>query len=498
MPLSPKSILSMRALVMPVLTPMLILAGCASVPDPGPRAEPLASAQIAAGHSLAADHVTQRGDWPDDAWWRAFSDPQLDALIDEALRNSPDVSIAVARLRQASGMARAAGAAGLPRVDAQGSVTFNKQSYNQGFPREFLPQGWKDYADLAGVLSFDLDLWGRNRAALAAATSEETAAAIDLAEARIMLASGMAQAYADLARLYEERDVLEAALAVRSGSEKVVTDRSRAGLETAVGTRLASAQTATARADIAAADQAIALRRNQLAALAGAGPDRGLDIARPQLAMPAQASLPPDVTTDLLGRRADIASARTRVGAAAARIRAARADFFPAIRLEALVGLQSLGVENLFRGGSTYGSTGPAISLPIFRGGELQGRYTAARGAYDEAVAQYDKVVLDAYRETADAVTARRQVAVRLAEAKSALADSEGAYRMARLRYDAGLSTYLDVLNVEDRLLQARRAVSGLEAMARDADIALIRALGGGYAPADQVANRMNAGDIVQ
>ncbi len=130
-----------------------LLAGCAAVPDVGPKPKPLAADAIAASRSLPGDPAAS---WPADEWWRQFSDPQLDALIDEGLRNSPDVAAAAARMRRARALAQVAGAKGLPQLDAQGSVTVSKQSYNYGFPKEFLPQGWQDYADLAGVLRFDL------------------------------------------------------------------------------------------------------------------------------------------------------------------------------------------------------------------------------------------------------------------------------------------------------------------------------------------------------
>ncbi|KKC23816.1 TolC family protein, partial [Sphingomonas sp. SRS2] len=195
--------------------------------------------------------------------------------------------------------------------------------------------------------------------------------------------------------------------------------------------------------------------------------------------------LPAHLTTDLVGRRPDIAAARARAGAASSRIKVARTDFYPAISLGAIIGVQSLGLGNLTDRQSIYGNAGPAISLPIFHGGALRGRYRQARATYDEAVASYDKTVLTAYREVADAITGRRAVAGRLVQLRQALADSEEAHAIARTRYEGGLSTYLDVLTAEERLLQIRLAVAGLDARAFALDIALVRALGGGFATAD-------------
>ena len=128
-----------------------------------------------------------------------------------------------------------------------------------------------------------------------------------------------------------------------------------------------------------------------------------------------------------------------------------------------------------------FGSVGPAISLPIFHGGALQGQYRGARATYDEAVASYDKTVLAAYQEVADAATMRRMLDQRLIDAQSAVAATQDAYVVAQKRYRGGLSTYLEVLTVEDQLLAARQALAGLRASAFSTDIALVRALGGGF-----------------
>ncbi|WP_347271242.1 efflux transporter outer membrane subunit [Rhizorhabdus histidinilytica] len=456
----------------------LVLAACASVPDLGTRPELRTATSVAAGESLGG---STGGAWPANGWWQTYGDPQLARLIEEGLRASPDAEIAAARFRQARGMAQAAGAPLLPSIGVGANAGLEKQSYNVGIPAQFVPKGWQDVGQASVDLSFDLDLWGRNRAALAAATSEAEAARIEQDQARLMLATGIASAYADLARLHAERDVLAAAVDLRTATRKLVADRVRNGLDTRAELKQAEAAVPAARADLAATDEAIALVRNQIAALVGAGPDRGLAIERPALAALHPAGVPAQVTTDLIGRRPDIAAARAQAEAAASRIRVARADFFPAIRLGALVGVRSLGLDQLTDSGSTYGNVTPAISLPIFRGGALSGQYRGARGRYDEAVALYNRTVIAAYHEVADTVTSQRAATDRLALSRQALADSEEAYAIARKRYEGGLSTYLNVLSSEETLLQARRAVADLDARMFALDVALVRALGGGF-----------------
>lgn len=481
-----------------VASSILLLGACAAIPDLGTKPKLRTPASIAAERSFSAAPVA----WPGDGWWSAYGDPQLDQLIAEGLRASPDVAIASARFRRAAGMAQQAGAALLPSADLDVSAAATKQSYNMGMPRTFVPQGWLGTGRMALDLGFDLDLWGRNKAALAAATSDARAADIDAQQARLALTTGIADAYADLARLHDEADIAQRTLDIRMASQKLAADRLTNGLETRGSVRQADATVSSARARLAGATMAIELRQHQIAVLIGAGPDRGLSITRPKVGALAPLGLPADVTTNLVARRPDIAAALARAGAAAKRIKVAHADFFPAVRLSALVGVQSLGYDTVFNGmsatgsskpfvnslfdkGSLFGTVGPAISLPIFRGGALQGEYREARATYDEAVAAYDRSVLTAYQEVADAVTMRRTLDQRLVDARAAVAASQDAYAIAQKRYKGGLSTYLDVLNVEDQLLGARQSLAGLEASAFSTDIALIRALGGGFAAGD-------------
>ena len=453
-----------------------LLAGCATVPDLGPKPAPAA---VEALESATAFGATQ-GEWPAEGWWRGFGDAQLDALIAEGLNGSPDVEIAAARARAADAMAQQAGAALLPRVGAEGSAGGVQQSKNMGIPPEFVPDGIQDTGHIAATFSFDLDLWGKNRAALAAATSEAQAARVDEAQARLMLTTGIASAYADLAGYYQALDVAEDAVRVRTASAALSGERARAGIENQASQRQAESRAASARADVVVLEEVIATTRNRIAALVGAGPDRGLSISRPQMARPLL-GLPANAGIDLIGRRPDIIAARLRSEAAAKRIDVARADFYPNISLSALVGLQSLGLSNLFKSGSEYGNGGAAISLPIFEGGRLQGRYRGSRADYDAAVATYDRTLIGALRDVADLVAQRAATERQLVGRRDALTAAAEASKLAGLRYRAGLSNQIVQLTAEDSMVALSRTVADLEARQLSLDVALIRALGGGY-----------------
>lgn len=453
-----------------------LLAGCVSTPDTGPRPVTVAAESLESRASFA----DAAGEWPAEGWWQAMGDAQLTALIDEGLAGSPDVAIAAARVRAADALAQQAGAALGPRVGVEGSAGGVQQSKNMGIPPQFVPDGIQDTGRLAATFGFDLDLWGRNRAALAAATSEAEAARVDAAQARLMLTTGIAAAYADLAGQFAALDVAQDAVRVRDASAALSAERARAGIENLSARRQAESRAAAARGDVVALEEAISLTRNRIAALVGAGPDRGLALVRPTLAVPT-AGLPADAGIALVGRRPDIVAARLRSEAAAKRIDVAKADFYPNISLSALVGLQSLGLSNLFDKGSEYGNGGVAFTLPIFDSGRLQGRYRGARADYDVAVGNYDKTLIGALRDVADVVRSREANARQLAERRAALAAAEEASKLATLRYRAGLSNQIVALTAEDSAVALARSVADLEARQLALDISLIRALGGGY-----------------
>lgn len=463
-----------------ILLAALLTSACATMPAPTPARVAKAPEAYAAAQTLTTADAAA---WPADSWWKAYGDTQLDALVDEALTGSPTLAQAEARLRRAQALANQAKAAQLPSVSANGGVERAKQSYNNGIPADFVPQGYNDYGRLSLDFSWELDFWGKNRAAVAAATSEARAAQADAAQARLMLATSVAASYADLARLYAERDVAERSVALRLETLNLVSDRVANGLDTRGELRQAEAGPPNARAELAAIDEQIAQTRNGLAALLGAGPDRGLAIARPSVANLKPFGLPANLAADLIGRRPDVVAAKWRAEASSKRIGQAKAAFYPNVNLAAAIGVQSLHLDKLFDSGSDVGSVGPAVSLPIFEGGRLKANLRAAEADRDGAVAAYDSAVTQALRDVADVAASERALNTRLAESRAALAANEDGFRIARLRYQGGLSTYQNVLIAELAVLAQRRNVADLESRALTLDVALVRALGGGFAP---------------
>jgi NodT family efflux transporter outer membrane factor (OMF) lipoprotein len=224
--------------------------------------------------------------------------------------------------------------------------------------------------------------------------------------------------------------------------------------------------------------------------LLGAGPDRGLAITRPTVRFAGSEGLPPNLALELLGRRPDIVAARLRTEAAAKRIDQQKAGFYPSVNLMAFVGVQALGIDNLTKAGSDVGSIGPAISLPIFNTQRLQGQLRGAHAEYDAAVSTYNATLSNALREVADAATSRKSLDGELAASRAALSAAAEAHSIVSHRYQGELATYLDVLTAEDQLISAQRGLADIETRAMVLDVALVRALGGGYQSSDKLAGQ--------
>jgi NodT family efflux transporter outer membrane factor (OMF) lipoprotein len=470
----------------PGLTPLIIalalaVGGCAQLPELGQLSPMRAADQSATSFTAPA------AQWPTDQWWSAYGDAQLDALIAEAFAGSPDLASASAKLRQAEAAGQVAGAPLLPQVDGNVSVSKQKMSNNYLTPVAFTPQGWPDYGLASLNLTWEIDFWGKNRAALAAATSSIEASKAELAQARLALAAGVASNYAQLAERFAERDMAARSVEIRRKTVSLFTERFENGLETQGSLNEAKARLASAEGNLLAVDESIGLQRNRLAALLGAGPDRGLRIERPRVNLADGHGLPAELSANLLGRRPDVVAARLMVQAREKRIASKKAEFYPNVNLSAAIGVQSLGLGMLTKAGSGMGSIGPALSLPIFSGGRLRGELRGTAADYDQAVATYNATVTRALQDVADAWLSQKSLAAQLNKAREAFNAAQEAYRVANNRYEGGLANYLEVLHAEDTLLDSQRALTSLQSRAFSLDVALTRALGGGYQSAPQI-----------
>jgi NodT family efflux transporter outer membrane factor (OMF) lipoprotein len=456
-----------------------LVAGCASNGGLKPQARLRDADQLKASATLAHVHVSPAA-WPARDWWRRYSDPQLDRLLEEALGSNPGMRAAAARMRQASAAVAVAGAVLAPQATAGARSNRVQYSENSNVPKP-LAGSWKWNNEVSLNFGYELDFWGKNQAALDAALGREKAAEVEIEAARLLLTVGVMQAYLKMSQLYALRDLDVEVLKQRRQVLALTGQRVEARIDSEADRSQAELAIPVAQADIAALDEAIALVRTQLAALLGAGPDRGAAITRPQLQSVRPAGVPAVLPSELLARRPDVVAQRWRVESLASEIRVAKAQFYPTVSLNGLIGLQSLGFSKFLLGGSSIASAGAGLSLPIFDGGRLRGNLALRDADYDLAVEAYNQALIEALRDVASQLVAIEWLGKRNALQAQALASAQRAYDLSLQRYRAGVGNYLQVLATQLQVLQQRRAQIDLDTRAFDLDMQLARALGGGY-----------------
>ncbi|MFL9862986.1 efflux transporter outer membrane subunit [Paraburkholderia fungorum] len=453
-----------------------VLSACANYAGISSDKQMAQPQTYATQQSIPADH----GHWPAADWADQFGDAQLKALLAEALKGNPSVEQARARVAAAAAYSDTAKASTMPQVGA--TYSFTRQQYS-GTALVPPPYGGSWQSENQGLLSasYDLDLWGKNREALKASLSQLQASEADAEVVRLSLSSATARAYNQLARLYALRDIAQQEITQREQIDRITAGRIATGLDTEVERKTAQANLATSRASLASLDGAILTTRYQLAALLGAGPDRGLTIARPALGIGDEVRLPDNLPADLVSRRPDLVAARWRVDALTHDVKEAKAEFYPDINLSAAIGLDAFGFGRFLTAASRTASVGPAIHLPIFDGGQLRAQLKGRYADFDYAVATYNQTLVTALSEVATQLAQIRSTDAQLGDAQAAQDAARGADQLALTQYKAGLANQLTVLNADTTALAADQQVANLKMNRRDQQIALAAALGGGY-----------------
>lgn len=459
-----------------------LLAGCASSRGLAPQSSPSSPDALSASRSFKG-HALSAAAFPAQDWWRALGDAQLDGLIAEALQATPSLQAADARLRQAQAQAGVADAA------RKATLSGTAQVSSVQLPETMVGSPMGGNLKASGVLmanfGYDLDLWGGKRAAWEEAVDQVHAAQIDAQAARLSLSSAIVRTYISLAEAFTAQDVARDERERSARLLELDRQRAQAGLDSRVGQHQSESALASARQQEQAAQQQIDALRNALAELLGKGPDRGLDITRPGLlsdgaATAVSPTIPSELPSELLGHRPDVVAARWRVEAAQRGIDGAKAAFKPSINLTALVGLVSPSLSDLFTSDALFGLGGPALSLPLFDGGNRRAKLSARDAAYDLAVADYDQKLVTALREVTDALQSAHSLDTRIDSIRSARSAAQSAFDLARTRYRAGIGTRLDVLAAQKPLLQLDQQLATLRAQRLTAAVDLDQALGGG------------------
>jgi multidrug efflux system outer membrane protein len=419
----------------------------------------------------------------DGRWWRIYGDGDLDKTIDEALGANADLLIAAARVDEARGVLGEANSFFWPSVDAR--FVSSRQAISTRTATAFpgIPTQYNDHRATLNV-SYELDLVGRLRAGAAVARAELEASEASRDAVRLALAAQVAKSYFALRSLDEQVELTRRTVSLREEALALQKKRLQGGVISEFELRQLEAEAAVVRAQLPPLERDREREEAALAVLLGRNPKEVFEskiTLKPAFDQrPGPAVLPTGMPSELLLRRPDIIEAERGLAAANARVAVARSEMFPTITLTGFLGSQSAALNNLFAGSpAATWQLAAGLAQPIFQGGRLQARREAATGRERQALLQYQQAIRSAFGEVRAALIVQTR-ALESFEAESAReAALNETLRLARLRYQNGVASQLDVIDAERGLLAAQ--IGRIEALrAHRAAIAdLFRALGG-------------------
>jgi len=458
----------MRARRCAGLSMLVLLAGCAMAPQPAPA--PTLQVPASWRSAFALDVALTRD------WWRAFGDPQLDALVRRALANNGDLRIARSRLQEYQARVRVASSAQLPALTLAFAPTRARAIGPLGQPVEV--------TSLVGSVQagYELDLFGRLRSLTAAARFEALSQEAALDAAVLSVAANTASGYLNLLGLDAQLALARATLASRERSFALARHQFEVGYSSRLEMSQAEAELHATAAVVPQLERAIAQQEQALNLLVGASPGpvlRGLPLLSLHAPTPA-----PGLPSELLRRRPDIAQAERTVAAADASLAAARDQLLPSIRLTASLGAQGSDLPGLLSDPVALWSIGGSILAPLFDAGRLRAQAEIAGTVRDRAVFAYENVVRGAFAETENALAGIDGLRRQLTEAEARRTAANEVLRVAHNRYANGYASYLEELDAQRNAFSAENTVLQLRASLLAAHVDLYRALGGGWTPA--------------
>ena len=464
------------------LVATLMLAGCAVGPDYKrptvalPAAYPDSVASADTQPAVAAD------------WWTLYNDVTLTGLVTSALQDNSDLQLAIARIEEAQAVLDETGSALLPEIDLNAASTRSRSST---FNAQRLPAGTPVISNsnrLALSTTFELDFWGKLRRATESARAQVLGSRYGRDVTALTLAGTVTQSYFALRSLDAQIAVSRETLASRADSLAVISSRAKGGLATQLEVNQAEASRADAALQLSELQRQRGLVEHQLGVLT-----RKLDLKIPiadLMTLPLPALPPAGLPSTLLERRPDVQQAEQALVAANAQIGVAEAARFPTFSLTGNFGGQSEQLGDLLKSGARIWSIGLGAAMPIFDAGRYAARTRQSEARQRQALATYQKTVETAFREVADALTNVQQTTVAVADVQIKVDAARNALRLARMRYDAGYTGFLEVLDAQRT---ANEAELGL-VQNRQAQLAysvdLMKALGGGWSATAATAQR--------
>ncbi len=428
-------------------------------------------------------------------WWSIYDDPRLKAYIAEALTNSWDIKIAVARVMQAEQVARVTRSQFFPTVNAGGDLVNSHVSEKGPFAPPVGTSPESKYGDaFVGVPAYEVDIWGKIRRANEAARDRLFESEDVQRSVRQTLVSQIAATYLQLLKLDLDLQIGQASLVSRTNSLELTRSRQEGGVSSMQDVYQSQVLVATAEASIVDTLRLIEQTENEFNVLMGHNPgpvERG---GIPLVDQKLRASVPAGLPSALLEQRPDVRAAEHELMAANADIGQAKAAFFPQVTLTGTFGYQSSALSDLFLGSARAWQFGPAVNLPLFTGGRLRAEYKLTKARFDESLAVYQRTVQEAFREVSDALINYQRSQEFFARQQDLTQANRNAADMATVRYEGGVTSYLEVLYNEQQLFDSEFGLSQARLNELLSVVQLYRALGGGWtapaAPAsDQASN---------
>lgn len=471
----------------------LALAGCAVGPDYVRPAMDIPAAYKESGpwKSAAPSSIDAHGDW-----WKAYGDPTLDRLIEQADAANQNIQQAQAQYRQAQATAAAARAGFWPTLGA-GAGAERAQTNTNG------PKLGNTYS-VGLTAAWEPDLWGGIRRSVQAGEAASQASAADLAAARLSIQAAVAQDYMQLRITDLQIDLYTRSIAAYRRALQLTQSQYASGVALRSDVALAQSQLSSTQAQALDLHAQRSQLEHALAILVGKAPAAFSLAPAPSdpaktLALPLRLpETPTGVPSQLLERRPDIAGAERRAAAANADIGVARAAFFPALTLSASGGYSSGSFTQWFDVPGRVWALGAALAQTLFDGGLRQARSDAAIAAYDAAVAQYKQTVLGGFQEVEDNLATLRILRDEAAAQEQAVQSAQLAERLALAQYRAGTSIYLNVVTAQTLALGAERSLAQLHGRQLIASVALIKAVGGGWNAAQIEPPRADAASAAE
>lgn len=414
-------------------------------------------------------------------WWESFNDPQLTEYIGEALTNSWDVKIAAARVLQAEASLRVTRSQFFPTVNAGGDVLTTRTSERGPIP---IPSGVntrREYGDVyVSMAAYEVDLWGRIRRASEAARAQLLATVEAQNAVRQTLVSQVAAAYLDLLELDLELEIANRTYIARTNSLGLTQSREQGGVAAMQDVHQAQILVSTAEASLADIHRRIEQQENFLSILLGRNPG---DIKRgtPLVSQELRAAVPPGLPSSLLERRPDVRASEQLLRAANANIGQAKAAFFPQLTLTGFYGYQSVSLSDLFTSPARTWQFGPTVTFPLFTGGRLSGELKLAKARFEESLASYQQTVQSAFRDVSDGLIAYQRTREFRTKQEERTKAHRDATELANVRYDGGVTSYLEVLYNEQELFNAELGLAQARRNELLSVVQLYRALGGGW-----------------